>query len=71
MDTFSAYHADVPGPGWQPRVTALLREHERGAAALTGSARRRRCRSGAKDADPSGPSVTLTTVGTAHSHHCR
>lgn len=48
MDTFSAYHADVPGPGWQPRVTALLREHERGAAALTGSARRRRCRSGAQ-----------------------
>jgi hypothetical protein len=26
MDAFSAYHADILDPGWQPRVIALLRE---------------------------------------------
>jgi hypothetical protein len=34
VDTFSAYHADILGPDWQPRVTALLREH--GLVTFTG-----------------------------------
>jgi hypothetical protein len=34
MDAFSAYHADILDPDWQPRVTALLREH--GLVTFTG-----------------------------------
>ncbi|MGH3192545.1 MAG: TauD/TfdA family dioxygenase [Streptosporangiaceae bacterium] len=71
MDTFHAHHADIHAPGWQPRVTALLREHGlvtftgiTGPAALAGVARALMSIRPHRDAGPDGVTL-ITDTGTA------
>jgi len=70
MDIFHAHHADIHAPGWQPRVTALLREHGlvtftgiTDPAVLASAARRLMGIRPHRDAGPDGVTV-ITDTGT-------